>query len=441
VFVLFPGAHFDSDQAVFGLMANDLIDGIAIPSFAYGRRYMLSVGVWLAAPLFAIWGSSVFLLKLPILALNLACVAMLWAGFRSEGLSRTGTSIAILPFAASGVVTSSRIVEHAGGNIEPLAAVIAAYFLRKRPVLLGFGIGIAFLNREFALIGFLALLTLDVIEGKVRARFKARLTSAAVIAVTVFGVRELATHLTRFEGPSPSLSSPGIAGIVGFFQQQLPNLLGGLEVPLRTYNLTSALHAGHTFVWVLALGWLALCVALLRIRRHELPGFSSYLVLAGGAQAVAFMLFVSTPSDPMLLRYVLLCLLAVVGLVALAWQDRRLRIPTAAVVIVIALANLSDHARLAMEYTDEVPARDNDLIAKSLLDHGIRYAYADYWIAYDVTFITQGRVLATPDYDDRIPHMRREAEAHVHESIYVRKLPCDPSRELDRVAGYYLCWR
>src|SRR6185295_17145002 len=50
VFVCWPASHFDSDQAVTGLMAKHLSELRAFPVFWYGQTYMLGVEAWLAAP-------------------------------------------------------------------------------------------------------------------------------------------------------------------------------------------------------------------------------------------------------------------------------------------------------------------------------------------------------------------------------------------------------
>src|SRR5262245_18724877 len=49
-FSLFEQIQFDSDQAIFGLMAKHLSEGRAFPLFLYGRSYVLAVEAWLAAP-------------------------------------------------------------------------------------------------------------------------------------------------------------------------------------------------------------------------------------------------------------------------------------------------------------------------------------------------------------------------------------------------------
>ena len=43
VFVCWPASHFDSDQAVTGLMAKHLSELRAFPVFWYGQTYMLGV--------------------------------------------------------------------------------------------------------------------------------------------------------------------------------------------------------------------------------------------------------------------------------------------------------------------------------------------------------------------------------------------------------------
>jgi hypothetical protein len=426
VFVWFPHSHFDSDQAIFGLMAKDLVAGRSLPAFTYGRGYMLAVSVWLTAPLFALFGPSVVTLKLPMLAMNLAVIAMLWFGLRREGLSRIGTTLSILPFAVPGVVTSSRLVEHAGGNIEPFPIVLGAFFLRRRPVLLGLVMGVGFLNREFALIGFVALIVMDLLEGQLLARLKQRVTSAAVILVVVTCIREVARRYGRFDnsGPPP-LGSPALENVAGFFQVQIPSLLGSSTHALREFNVTSSLQVGHGLVYWAVGAWLVLfAVSVIRLRPQLGGGLPSYLVLVGGGQALAFMLLVAAPSDLMLLRYVLLVLFALVGCIACAWQIPQLRAPTAVVVLAVTAINSWDSVRLAHEYVARSPKHENELLAAALVDRGIHYARADYWVAYDIAFLTNERIIASSPADARIVRYVRELERHAREVVTISTDPC-----------------
>ena len=50
IFVFWPQSYFDSDQAIFGLMAKHIAEGRAFPLFMYGQTYMLAAEAWLAAP-------------------------------------------------------------------------------------------------------------------------------------------------------------------------------------------------------------------------------------------------------------------------------------------------------------------------------------------------------------------------------------------------------
>src|SRR5687767_15317736 len=63
VYTVFSHAHFDSDQAIVGLMAKHLSEGRAFPLFFYGQSYMLAVEAWLAVPFFWMAGPTVAALR------------------------------------------------------------------------------------------------------------------------------------------------------------------------------------------------------------------------------------------------------------------------------------------------------------------------------------------------------------------------------------------
>src|SRR5262245_37321956 len=93
VFLLWEQAGFDSDQAIFGLMAKHIAELRSFPMFIYGAQYMLAMQAWLAAPLFAIFGPSVAALKVPVLLVNIATAGLLvWILHRDAGL-KAGTAL------------------------------------------------------------------------------------------------------------------------------------------------------------------------------------------------------------------------------------------------------------------------------------------------------------------------------------------------------------
>ena len=144
-------AHFDSDQAITGLMAKHLAEGRAFPLFFYGQHYMLAVEAWLAAPVFLVLSPSVAALKLPLLALNLAVVWLLiWILVRQ--CERT-------PLAGAGCRQLFHPPDTAG--LEPAGRSPGrqhrALSLRARPVVaartadrVGALAGLAIANREFS---------------------------------------------------------------------------------------------------------------------------------------------------------------------------------------------------------------------------------------------------------------------------------------------------
>src|SRR5215207_2027972 len=171
VFVFWERAHFDADQAITGLMAKHLSEGRAFPVFWYGQSYMLAVESWIAAPLFMIFGPSVTVLKLPLLGINLAIAWLLFRGFvRDTGLRPALAIVPTLFFALPSAGTSAHLVEANGGNIEPFLYILLVWALRERPAWCGVVLGIGFLNREFTLYGFLALLLIEAIQGTLFTR-------------------------------------------------------------------------------------------------------------------------------------------------------------------------------------------------------------------------------------------------------------------------------
>ena len=112
VFVLFE-ANFDSDQALIGLMAKHISEGRVFPLFTYGQNYNLAVEAWMAAPLFWLAGPSVTMLKLPLLAFNVAIVVLLIVTLEKE--------LKLRPALASWLLHSSswRPREHPNTSLRP----------------------------------------------------------------------------------------------------------------------------------------------------------------------------------------------------------------------------------------------------------------------------------------------------------------------------------
>jgi hypothetical protein len=438
--IWFPHAHFDSDQAVLGLMGKDIALGRAYPLFIYGQRYILAVGSWLSAPLFTLFGVSVTALKFPLFAMNLACVVMLWFGFRKErALGPWGTALAILPFAAASVVVATRLVESGGGNMEPIFFLLLAFTVRDYAVPLGVVFGLAFLNREYTPIGFIALLLADAVTGGLRRRLQLYGVALLVAASVVLCVRALAEGRPNYYGNlvTPEPANP-IEGLAGYLDLQLPTLLGAVKTNLSIF-MSSRLEAGQDWLrWVVG-AWAVLGMAgLAKLRRAELGGMSTYLLLIGLGQIAAFALFCGAPRNPMLLRYVLPSLCVWLALTAYAWKTPQLRSLIALVVLLVCASNVRDAVRVAEEYVRSPPRSENEQLAEALLARGVRYAEANFWVAYAVSFLTNERVIASParGQGDRIERYQQELAAHRQETVTVSEKPCPDG---EQVLRWYLC--
>ena len=138
VFVFGAQPHFDSDQAVVGLMAKHLSEMRALPIFFYGQHYMLAVEAWLAAPLFYLGGPSVTALKLPLLGINLAVAILLLLVLERElKLRPIAAFVPTLFFIMPPPETTRLLLESNGGNIEPFLYVLLLWLVRRQPLIFG----------------------------------------------------------------------------------------------------------------------------------------------------------------------------------------------------------------------------------------------------------------------------------------------------------------
>src|SRR5947208_4242332 len=119
VFVFAGESHFDSDQAVTGLMAKHLSEGRAFPVFWYGQQYLLGVEAWIAAPVMWLLGPSVTALKLPLLAINIAVALLLVRIFeRDAGLRPAAGAFAASFFVLAAPVTAAHFLTAYGCHVE-----------------------------------------------------------------------------------------------------------------------------------------------------------------------------------------------------------------------------------------------------------------------------------------------------------------------------------
>jgi hypothetical protein len=77
------------------------------------------------------------------------------------------------------------------------------------------------------------------------------------------------------------------------------------------------------------------------------------------------------------------------------------------------------------------------MVIRNLEAGGIRYAYADYWLAYYITFLTNERIVVHSTDLSRIAEYRTIVDAHRAEAVLISRTPCAGGREV--VRGVYFC--
>jgi hypothetical protein len=157
-FFLYPGIHFDSDQATFGLMAIHLAKLQALPIFMYGQKYMLGLQSYLAAPFFVFGRASILTIKIPELAVNLlTCWVLFFILVKKLGLRPVLAFFATLPLALPTIALSAQWMNASGGHVEPILLVLILYLVRERMISFAVISALSMLHREWMLAPIIAL--------------------------------------------------------------------------------------------------------------------------------------------------------------------------------------------------------------------------------------------------------------------------------------------
>lgn len=162
VYLAYEQSFFDSDQAVFGLMAKHLSEGRAFPLFQYGETYMLVVDAWLAVPWFWIMGPTVAALHSSLVMSNLVAVTLLVVTLHLAcGLRPLLAVLVSLPFAFAPPLVAASLIE-AAGSIGPFMYVPLLWLLRRRPLWFGCVLAFGFLHREFTIYAVPVLVVIEI---------------------------------------------------------------------------------------------------------------------------------------------------------------------------------------------------------------------------------------------------------------------------------------
>jgi hypothetical protein len=474
-FVWWPNTHFDSDQAIVGLMAKHISEGRAWPLYFYGQNYMLAVEAYLAAPVMLMLGVSVLALKLPLVLINIAIVTLLLRLLVNEGrLSAWAALIPALPIALPAAGIAARATEAMGGNVEPWLYVLVLWWLRGRPFAFGVALGVGVLHREFTAYGAAALLAMDTLTLATHphriARFRERARHWSLVGITFVATRVVAASLEPFAsamGPATTIEDRAIlaatqgtlAGRLCFRPEtwdtrlpqllgdHLPRLVGGKAAPLQDYGIQSVGYSGQDglqlWVGLITIAGLASGVWqwwATRTGQREAPisHLGGYLVLVGLISTLVYGFWACTRVGVETMRYDLLGVWIPVGALVMAvqtWRQPVVRAGFAAAVTLWCLLNTLDIVALIQEYRHHPPSDRRLLLAEMLEDRGLTVARSRYGTAYHVTFLALERVRVTPTSYVRI--RAYEDEANRANAPTIADEPCAGGEPLP--SGQFLC--
>jgi hypothetical protein len=472
VFLWWEQASFDSDQAVTGLMAKHLSEGQAFPLFFYGQNYLLAVQAWLAAPVFLALGPTVLALKLPLLLLNAATALLLLRVLCDDvGLRPGAALLASAFFVVAPPGPAGQLMSALGVSVEPFLYVLLIWMLRDRPLWQGLALGVGFLHREFTAYGFLAILAVAALDRSLFTRARvvrvaATLVTAAAVWAVVWALRPYSSGAGPGTTPldvmgasnnilglaarvcgEPRLIARGFDALLGFYLG-LP--LGLTPSPLSDFFVNSRLTQGVPWAWPVA--GLAGLAALFRVgwliaRRGvgasmATVGASVYLFLVGAIAAAAYNVGRCGDLHVHTVRYMLLFILAPVGLAAAWLRLEPRRAVRGALMLAIGAwtaASVTGHARLADEYLRRTPPAHARALADYLVERRIRLVRTDYWTGYRVAFLSQERVVTDTDGVWRVLRYHQWATERPQSTYYVGRSSC-AAGGVEAVPGvYWVC--
>jgi hypothetical protein len=331
-------------------------------------------------------------------------------------------------------------------------------------------LGVGFLNREFTIYGAAALVVLDAARRRCFTRDALRRYSlsfgmAALVWISFLVLR----HFSSAAGPGTSTSDLAAslagnnllqvaerlcfdpraigAGAGRILTVHWPELFGLEPQPLTDFGIESAVRQGLPWsAWLLVP---VFGIPLLRMAGRRSPAsplpprasdFSIYLVLVALFSLAGYLVGRCGAIDFYTMRYELLSVIGAVGLAG--WYLRVERSSVVAAVWILCSAailavSITAHARLLAEYATHPPAPMKQDLIRELDARGIRYAHADFWTAYYVSFMTRERIIVASDDAVKVRTYNRMVDAHRNEAIRISRRPCPNGEQL--TAAFWSC--
>ena len=421
-FVIFGRENNDSDEAVWGLIAKYFAQSHIVPIFMYSPKGQVGMErfpliSWMAAPLFALSGTaSVAMLRLPLLVINL--IVGNWLAYfirREAGLGAWATFACCLWFVLPSAKSSMELMCAGSWSTEPFIFLLAMWALRKKPLLAGYIAGFGAACRPFVIYGVLSMLIIENrVYGNTRKFYFLAVQWATGVAAALGSGMLLAlygdTHWAFWGGNGSTFYLKRfrfmLEDLRGYFAEILTQTVG-LQIHHFTFPFNDTIYYSVLGFMLIPIGVYLLYVLLrsllreykeiwcLQIRTERFQ-FAFYLIGTGLVSFGVFVVF-GPPTDD--LRYTYLLFLTMIGLYvlqSLRVKSRWTKALCAALLLGCTANNVLANG-LVTQYLYELQKRHptQDLI-DYLKAHEVKAAVGDYWIAYKLSFTSDGAIAAIP---------------------------------------------
>ena len=414
-----PLGEIDGDEAVVGLMARHIAFLGERPVFYWGQPYLGSLEAFSAAPLFRLFDSSTFLLKLVPTAYSLGFLALSAALART--LFGTGAGLATAAYLAfPPAMWAVWSTKARGGYAEVLflgeAFLLATLALARSPsrrltLLCGVLAGLTFWTHLLGVVYLVAGVAFLLLARSQRLTLEhlGLGVVGALIGMLPLIIENLSDGFLTIAAllQPPDLPVDPLAQFLRLFRVGVPVLLG-LGQPTTSQVLFDQdwlqRPAGHLAVALLALLGLAAAAALYlpSLRRLVTCGADARsapallvmlsLIVPPVVALTRFGFFVSEP------RYALPLYSTVPLLIGALWRAPRkeLRLGLVGALVAFNLWSLiSTDVRLwRPEDTPESTATTRADVVQYLVARDSHQMYTDYWVGYPIMFETRETVLA-----------------------------------------------
>ncbi len=386
--------YVDADEAVWGLMARHAVDG-HLSTYYWGQAYGGTQEVVAVALLFALGGTHLFFMRIVPILLAAATAVVVWRiGRRVLGEFQGIVAGLIFWIWPPYLLWKLNVWHGFYGTGVLYAALIILFVLRldedpnrRDAVVLGLLLGLAF----WQTLQILPIAAPAVLWLTIRRPAVWRYAWLAVPAAFVGALPWLLSNLRHdwWSFNLPAGETPYLGRLRGGINSTFPMQLG-LRVPFSSDWLLGPVVSPIIYVAAVA----AFVVVGWRLRRTRLSLVFLIVLTFPFSYATAGLTWIT--NEP---RYVVLIAPALA--VLLAWPASTL--PRAAVVLALACAVSvgmlgkwiawgDDNARAAAVDRKTLDVRP---AIRELDRLGIDRVYADYWIAYRITFDTRERVIGS----------------------------------------------